>query len=95
MLISLHLQARSRHLQCTAGTGTLSLHSGESTISFTVTSSQAEDISAALQAVLTVFAEKQKAERPKRYKSMEYKHKGTRKHALPGVKLSRAGRAGL
>lgn len=58
------------------GNGTLSLHSGESTISFPVTSTQAEDISAAIQAVLTVFAEKQKAERPKRYKSMEYKHKG-------------------
>jgi hypothetical protein len=49
------------------------LHVGETTISIPLPNDKAQELSAAIQEIMTTFAEKQKAERPKRWESMEYR----------------------
>ncbi len=58
-----------------AGTS-LALHVNETTISFPFQSRQAQEISTAINELLQTFKDKQAAERPKRWKAMEYKHQG-------------------
>lgn len=54
----------------------LSLHVGETTISFPFSPERAKQLDGAFNALLQTFATKQKAERPKRYDMMEIKFKG-------------------
>ena len=55
----------------------LSFHpSADTTISFPLRADEARRLSEALAGVMQTFAEKQAAERPKRWPSMEYKFKG-------------------
>jgi len=54
----------------------LSLHVGETTISFPFKPQQAQAISSSIKSLLETFAAKQKAERPKRWDMMEYRYKG-------------------
>lgn len=50
--------------------------SSDTTISFPLRADEAQKLAAALTGVMQTFAEKQSAERPKRWPSMEYKFKG-------------------
>ena len=54
----------------------LSLHINETTVSFPFETSNAQDITSALNELLQTFKDKQAAERPKRWKAMEFRHKG-------------------
>ena len=58
-----------------AGTN-LALHVNETTISFPFEAAQAQEITTAIKELLQTFKDKQTAERPKRWKAMEYRHKG-------------------
>ena len=72
----------------------LSLHAGDTTFTFPVGPQQVEEMGQALQTVLAVFAEKQAAARPKRYKSLEYKYAGAspaRARACAGLRLLQPG----
>ena len=55
---------------------TLSFAIGETSVAFPLPAEEAARLSAALGGVLQTFADKQKAERPKRWPSMEFKFKG-------------------
>jgi len=54
----------------------LTLHVDQTSISFPLKVESGKSLQAALQTLLQTFAEKQKAERPQRWKSMEFKVKG-------------------
>ena len=54
----------------------LSLHINETTVSFPLEASKAQEITSALNELLQTFKDKQAAERPKRWKPMEFRHKG-------------------
>lgn len=58
----------------------MAIHVGETTIDFPFKRDQAQQLSASVRGLLETFAEKQKAERPKRWSMMEYKHRGARSH---------------
>lgn len=53
-----------------------SLHVGETTIDVPFQLQQAKDLDASFATLLQTFADKQKAERPKRWDMMEYRFKG-------------------
>ncbi|KAK9813628.1 hypothetical protein WJX73_000760 [Symbiochloris irregularis] len=59
-----------------AGSPTLALHIGETVVAFPLSRQRGQELQSAVKALLQTFAEKQKAERPKRYKSMEYRLTG-------------------
>lgn len=67
LLISWHVSDRA-----------LELHVGETTLAFPLSATRASELASAVQVLLQTFAEKQKAERPRRYKSMEYRFQGDR-----------------
>jgi hypothetical protein len=52
------------------------LHVNETTISFPFEAAQAQEVTTAIKELLQTFKDKQAAERPKRWKAMEYRHKG-------------------
>ena len=54
----------------------MAFHIGETTVSFPFSREQAEKLSGSVRGLLETFAEKQKAERPKRWSMMEYKLQG-------------------
>ncbi len=54
----------------------MAFHIGETTVSFPFNREQAQKLSGSVKGLLETFAEKQKAERPKRWSMMEYKLKG-------------------
>ncbi|KAI8464191.1 MAG: hypothetical protein J3K34DRAFT_396805 [Monoraphidium minutum] len=58
------------------------LHVGETTVGVPFTRDQAQQLDAAFQQLLKTFAEKQKAERPKRWEMLEVRFKGD--SATPG-----------
>ena len=58
-----------------AGTN-LALHVNETTISFPFEAAQAQEVTTAIKELLQTFKDKQAAERPTRWKAMEYRHKG-------------------
>ena len=53
------------------------MHVNETTISFPFDSSKAEEVTSAFIELLQTFKDKQAAERPKRWKPMDYKYRGT------------------
>ena len=53
------------------------MHVNETTISFPFESSKAGEVSSAIIELLQTFKDKQAAERPKRWKPMDYRYKGT------------------
>lgn len=59
-----------------SGTANLTLSIGETTVAFPLPAEEAARLQGAIGTTLQTFAEKQKAERPKRWPSMEYKFKG-------------------
>ncbi|KAK9819354.1 hypothetical protein WJX74_009624 [Apatococcus lobatus] len=72
--------ASLRRVRCAAAQAEkaqlFSLHLGETTLSLPIPDSEAQNMRGALDNLLQTFAEKQKAERPKRWKMMEYRYKG-------------------
>ncbi len=54
----------------------LSLHIGETTMSFPLSAEQAGKLSVSVLSLLETFAAKQKAERPRRWDMMEYRLRG-------------------
>ncbi len=54
----------------------MSFHIGETTVQFPFKREQAQQLSSSVQSLLETFAEKQKAERPKRWNMMEFKLRG-------------------
>ena len=54
----------------------ITLHVDQTSISFPLKPESGRELQAGLQILLQTFAEKQKAERPQRWKSMEFKLKG-------------------
>jgi hypothetical protein len=54
----------------------MAIHVGETTIAFPFKREQAQQLSSSVRTLLETFAEKQKAERPKRWNMMEFKQKG-------------------
>jgi hypothetical protein len=54
----------------------LALHIAETTLSFPLRAAEVRRLSEALTGVMQTFAEKQAAERPKRWPAMEYVFKG-------------------
>lgn len=68
--ISLHLFARTYAAQ--APPRALAFHIGDTTLSFPLPPSEAARLSTALTGVMQTFADKQKAERPKRWPALEY-----------------------
>lgn len=54
----------------------LTLNLGESTISIPFSTEEAKNLDASFQSLFKTFAEKQQAERPKRWDMMEYRYKG-------------------
>jgi hypothetical protein len=54
----------------------LDLHFGETTISIPFENTRALDLKESIEQLIETFSEKQKAERPKRWPSMEYRYKG-------------------
>lgn len=59
----------------------MSFHIAETTVSFPLRAEEARKLGDALTAVMQTFAEKQKAERPKRWPALEYVFKGACVHA--------------
>ncbi|KIY95390.1 hypothetical protein MNEG_12573 [Monoraphidium neglectum] len=59
-----------------AGAAKLMLHVGETTIGVPFSRAQADQLDSAIKQLLTTFAEKQKAERPRRWEMMEVRFKG-------------------
>lgn len=59
-----------------AAVSKLSLHVGETTIALPFKEQHAKELDAAFSALLKTFAEKAKAERPRRWEAMEYRYKG-------------------
>ena len=57
--------------------GQLALHINETTVSFPFEPSRADEVTSAIIELLQTFKDKQAAERPKRWKPMDYKYKGT------------------
>ncbi|CAD7704296.1 unnamed protein product, partial [Ostreobium quekettii] len=53
----------------------LALHFGESTIILPFSFEEARNLGKSIQALIKTFAEKQEAERPKRWDMMEYRYK--------------------
>ncbi|PNW83148.1 hypothetical protein CHLRE_06g308600v5 [Chlamydomonas reinhardtii] len=53
----------------------LLLHAGETTISLPFSNEKAQELQVAIQKLFQTFAEKQKAQRPKRWDMMEWQHK--------------------
>ncbi|PRW57478.1 hypothetical protein C2E21_3963 [Chlorella sorokiniana] len=75
----LHAARRPLSVRATAQAGpaqALSFHIGETTISFQLRAEEARKLSTALAGVMQTFADKQQAERPKRWPSLEYVFKG-------------------
>ena len=68
--------ARGLVSRAAPGVQELELHFGDTTVSFPVRADQAQQLAAAVSGVMKTFAEKQQAERPKRWDSMEFKMKG-------------------
>lgn len=54
----------------------LALHINETTVSFPFEAIKVQEVTSALNDLLQTFKDKQAAERPKRWKPMEYRHKG-------------------
>ena len=54
----------------------LALHINETTVSFPFEATKVQEVTSALNDLLQTFKDKQAAERPKRWKPMEYRHKG-------------------
>lgn len=74
-------------LRCSASAGQpLSIHVGETTVNVPVTKEQAAQLRESVQSLLKTFAEKQKAERPKRWDMMEYRLSGEEAAAV-GLRL--------
>ncbi|KAI7845138.1 hypothetical protein COHA_001183 [Chlorella ohadii] len=74
-----HAVRRALSLRATAQAGpaqALSFHIGDTTISFPLRAEEARKLSVALATVMQTFADKQQAERPKRWPSLEYVFKG-------------------
>ncbi|GFR49047.1 hypothetical protein Agub_g11072 [Astrephomene gubernaculifera] len=65
---------RSAALGNSISTRPLVLHAGETTLSVPLTSDEAQQLQAAFQQLFQTFAEKQKAQRPKRWDMMEWRH---------------------
>lgn len=63
-------------LALTVAGAPFAFHIGETTVSIPFGRAEAEKLSGSIQSLLETFAEKQKAERPKRWNMMEYKLKG-------------------
>ena len=59
----------------------MELHIGDTVIAFPLAISRAQELQHSVQTLLQTFAEKQKQERPKRYKSMDYRFAG----AFPAI----------
>lgn len=77
-----------RRFRCSSGARHLELHIGDTTVAFPLGVSQGQELQQAMQQLLQTFAEKQKQERPKRYKSMEYRFQGAPdKHELKQLEL--------
>ena len=72
----------------------LALHIAETTLSFPLRAAEVRRLSEALTGVMQTFAEKQAAERPKRWPAMEYVFKGALLDCLAAVLLLLAGRGG-
>ena len=53
------------------------MHISETTVSFPFEPSRADEVTSAIIELLQTFKDKQAAERPKRWKPMDYKYKGT------------------
>jgi hypothetical protein len=66
----------ARRVAARASLQDLELHFGDTTVSFPLGVEQAAQLAAAVSGVMHTFAEKQKAERPKRWDAMEFKMKG-------------------
>lgn len=73
------VQRRSRcNVVARSTTGTrLSLHMGETTVQFPFSRDNAEALNQSVLALLKTFADKQKAERPKRWEAMDFKFRGS------------------
>lgn len=63
-------------MRAVAGAQKLMLHVGETTVGVPFSKEQALQLDAALQQLFKTFAEKQKAERPRRWEMMEVRFKG-------------------
>lgn len=70
----------------------LAFHIGDTTLSFPLRADEARRLSAALAGVMQTFADKQQAERPKRWPALEFVFKGARRQAGRGRRDRRAQR---
>lgn len=61
----------------------LNLHFDATTISIPFNISKAKDLKASVEKLMCTFAEKQSAERPKRWPAMEYRFKGENPVGIP------------
>lgn len=77
-ILSPHLCKARYQVPDLAAGNNLSLHINETTLSFPLEASKAQEVTSALNELLQTFKDKQAAERPKRWKPMEYRHKGAR-----------------
>ncbi|CAL5220511.1 g2543 [Coccomyxa viridis] len=78
---------QKRQLICAQAGKNLSLHINETTVSFPLETSKAQEITSALNELLQTFKDKQAAERPKRWKPMEFRHKGNGEGELALLEL--------
>eukprot|EP00884_Botryococcus_braunii_P003340 jgi/Botrbrau1/13006/Bobra.0389s0005.1 len=67
---------RQYHCQTINAGDLLNLHFDSTTVSIPFDINKAKDLKASVEKLLTTFAEKQTAERPKRWPAMEYRFKG-------------------
>jgi hypothetical protein len=69
-------RASSRNITVQSSLNTLSLHCGATTLNVPVSASHVESLAGAINGLLKTFAEKQKAEKPKRWEAVECKFAG-------------------
>ncbi|KAA6429857.1 MAG: hypothetical protein FRX49_00289 [Trebouxia sp. A1-2] len=73
---------------CQAATGTsLTFNIAETSITFPFDKDQARQLSSSITELIQTFAAKQKAERPKRWKMMEYKYQNGDGHSNKGLEF--------